>query len=67
MFTQYKRLLIDLKPQHLVGKGQQAAWVAELADALASGASGGNLVKVRILSQAPIASPNLMRFLNDAP
>ena len=29
------------------------AWVAELVDALASGASGGNPVEVQVLSQAP--------------
>ena len=34
------------------GCGVQAA-VAELADALASGASGGNPVEVRVLSAAP--------------
>ena len=36
------------------------AEVAELVDALASGASGGNPVEVQVLSSAPFAQTNTL-------
>ena len=38
------------------------AEVAELVDALASGASGGNPVKVQVLSSAPITTSPVLHF-----
>lgn len=45
------------------------AWVAELVDALASGASGGNPVEVQVLSQAPsfLLFPFNVRYLTPLP
>jgi hypothetical protein len=39
------------------GNTQNLAEVAELVDALASGASGGNPVEVQVLSSAPNTEP----------
>jgi hypothetical protein len=40
------------------------AEVAELADALDSGSSKGNLVEVRVLSSAPFSKPTLRKCLS---
>ena len=45
---------MDDAPEGPLRSGDTLAEVAELADALASGASPGNRVEVRVLSSAPL-------------
>ena len=58
------KFVIKLDVGFLLDYNKQCADVAELVDALASGASASNGVKVQVLSSAPFQSKNPNRRPN---